>query len=581
MIANLKISTKVYGLAGLLLIMMVLMNGFSVWVLQKIGGEIEAVAEQDMPLTISITTLTTHQLEQAILLERAFALGSEIASDPSMKPHFIELEEEFIKLGHKIAEEISSTEALLAKAIKGAHSSGQKKAFENLLGQISKAGTAHKNFEHLAEQALAQVEHGELIDRAQVVDKIEQAADKIDHELEAALHEIGKFTANALISVEDFERSALSALIAGSVGVIILAAVLAFFIVRTIVAPVLAMTSAMGRLAEHDMAVEIPAQGQTNEVGEMANAVQVFRDNMIKADELAEAQRKEETVALERAKKIEQLTGDFDQAITQRLEIVAASATELEATAQSLSATAEETSNQAATVASAAEQATANVQTVASATEELSSSIGEISRQVVQSTEISTRAVDDARSTDTEIQGLAQAASKIGDVVSLITDIAEQTNLLALNATIEAARAGDAGKGFAVVASEVKNLANQTAKATEEIGGQIGGIQEATQRAVTSIQGIGQTIGEISTIATAIASAVEEQGAATQEIARNVEQAASGTQEVSTTIAGVNEAAGETGQASSQVLQATNSLNEETTSLRSNVEVFLADIKAV
>jgi len=369
-------------------------------------------------------------------------------------------------------------------------------------------------------------------------------------------------------------------LIIGGVGVLVVFGA-GLLMARSISNPITNMTGAMGELAAKNLAVEIPGADRADEIGEMAEAVQVFRDNMIKAEELADGQRKEEAAALERAKQIDKLTNDFDTAVTKRLEVVAASATQMESTAQSLSATAEETLSQATTVASAAEQATMNVQTVSSAAEELSSSIDEISRQVTQSSEISSKAVQDAKSTDQEIQGLAEAATKIGDVVSLITDIAEQTNLLALNATIEAARAGDAGKGFAVVASEVKNLANQTARATEEISAQIGGIQDATQNAVSSIQGIGQTIGEINEIATTIASAVEEQGAATQEIARNVEQAATGTQQVSTTIAGVNDSAQDTGQASSQVLNATNSLNEEATSLRSNVETFLAGIKAV
>ena len=353
-----------------------------------------------------------------------------------------------------------------------------------------------------------------------------------------------------------------------------------YMMARSISKPIISMTEAMNELAGKNMEVEIPSTERADEIGEMAGAVQVFKDNMIRADQLAEEQRKEELAQQERAKRIEKLTVDFDNEVSGVLSTVASATNEMESSAQSLSATAEQTSQQSATVAAAAEQATVNVQTVAAAAEELTSSIDEISRQVSKSSEISSKAVEDAKATDHQIQSLVTAANKIGQVVALITDIAEQTNLLALNATIEAARAGDAGKGFAVVASEVKNLANQTAKATEEIGGQIGGIQTATNDSVAAIQEIGQTIGQINEIATTIASAVEEQSAATQEISRNVEQASTGTQQVSSNIAGVNEAASETGNSANQVLGATGELNQQTTSLRSNVETFLANIKA-
>lgn len=257
------------------------------------------------------------------------------------------------------------------------------------------------------------------------------------------------------------------------------------------------------------------------------------------------------------------------------VKVVASAATELQSTAESLSATAEETARQSQSVASASEQTTNNVNTVAAAAEEMANSIEEIGRQVEQSANIASRAVQEANSTDTSVSGLASAAQKIGEVVELISDIANQTNLLALNATIEAARAGDAGKGFAVVASEVKSLANQTAKATEDIAAQIGNIQEATGGTVTAIKNISSTIGEISEIASSIASAVEEQSAATQEISRNVQEAAAGTQDVASNIAGVTEAADETGRSSSEVLAAAKELSINGEQLSEHVQKFL------
>jgi methyl-accepting chemotaxis protein len=363
-------------------------------------------------------------------------------------------------------------------------------------------------------------------------------------------------------------------------GGVALGLALAFLIGGAVSGPIVRMTGAMTELAGGNVAVDIPGLGRGDEIGSMAEAVQVFKDNKIEADRLSEEQRREQEARNARAETVDRLTRDFDAKVGKELGEVTASSTTMEQSAQSLSATAEETSRQATAVAAASEEASTNVQTVSAAAEELSASIGEISRQVSQSAKIAGEAVNEATRADQMVQGLANAAQKIGEVVALITDIAEQTNLLALNATIEAARAGEAGKGFAVVAAEVKNLANQTAKATEEIGGQIGGIQSATQDAVAAIKGIGKTIVQINEIASAIAAAVEEQGAATKEIARNVEQAAQGTQDVSSNIAGVTQAAGETGQASGQVLEVARHLKGQADALRGEVDRFLAAVKA-
>jgi methyl-accepting chemotaxis protein len=274
------------------------------------------------------------------------------------------------------------------------------------------------------------------------------------------------------------------------------------------------------------------------------------------------------------------IADDFEQSVKGVVDAVASAATELQASSQSMSATAEETSRQSTTVAAASEEATANVQTVASAAEELSASVMEISRQVTKSVQIAGAAVEEAKKTDTTVQGLATAAQKIGDVVKLISDIAGQTNLLALNATIEAARAGEAGKGFAVVASEVKNLANQTARATDEITSQIGAIQTATHDAVEAIRSIATTIAEMNQISTAISAAVEEQGATTKEIARNVAQAATGSANVAETISGVSRAASETGSSAGQVLNAAGELSVQAERLRREVDNFLGSVRS-
>jgi methyl-accepting chemotaxis protein len=362
---------------------------------------------------------------------------------------------------------------------------------------------------------------------------------------------------------------------------ILLGIVIGYAVARSITKPIVAMTGAMGELASGNKGVEIPAQGRGDEIGHMAAAVQVFKENMIEADRLrAEQEATKQRTEAERRQAMLDLADRFENSVGGVVKAVTSAATELQATAQSMSATAEQTTRQSSAVAAASEETTRNVQTVASATEELSASIGEISNQVTESTRIVGEAVSQAHGTNEKVQSLADAAQRIGDVVRLINDIAGQTNLLALNATIEAARAGEAGKGFAVVASEVKTLATQTAKATEEIAGQVRAIQDATQSSAVAIGDITKTIGRVSEISTTIASAVEEQGAATQEISRNVQQAAQGTQEVASNIGGVTEAATQTGHAAGEVLGAAQELGKNGELLRSQVEEFLRTVRA-
>lgn len=356
--------------------------------------------------------------------------------------------------------------------------------------------------------------------------------------------------------------------------------ILGYSMIRGISTPIGQMTNAMRRLADRDMSAAIPGVGRGDEVGDMAGALQVFQQSMIRADELAAAEQMEHEVKEQRAARLEALVTAFERKAGALVGVLASASTELEATAQAMSSTAGETGQQATTVSTAAEEASAGVQTVAAAAEELTSSIDEISRQVAQSSKITGRAVADAHRTDGIVRALADGAQKIGQVVQLIADISGQTNLLALNATIEAARAGDAGKGFAVVASEVKNLASQAGRATEEIGLQIGQIQSATREAVDAIRAITGTIEEVSAIATAIAAAVEEQGAATAEIARNVQRTAESTQKVTSSITAVGRAARETGSSAGEVLSAAGDLSRRSEQLSAEVHDFVADVRA-
>ena len=354
----------------------------------------------------------------------------------------------------------------------------------------------------------------------------------------------------------------------------------ALFIGRSISKPIFKITSVMKSLASGDLSVEVGMEGRKDEIGDMAQAVEVFQENAKQVEKLkAEQAETERRAAISKKEAMNELAHHFEQSVGNIVDIVASAATQLQASSKNMTEMSDQTSRQTSTVAAATEEASSSIQTVASAAEELSASIGEINRQVEESSRVAANAVSEVKKTDATVSTLSEAAAQIGDVVKLIQDIAEQTNLLALNATIEAARAGEAGKGFAVVASEVKNLATQTGRATEEISKKIVTVQSVSNESVSAIRSIGKIIEQIDEITKTIAAALGQQDAATREISNNVQQASAGTSEISSSIVNVTHAAQESRSAASDVFMASSELSKQSETLRGEIQSFLQRIR--
>ncbi|MFT5487540.1 MAG: methyl-accepting chemotaxis protein [Paracoccaceae bacterium] len=604
------VGRKIGAVVGICLFFLVAVSATAIYQMEQIAHEIDVIAERDAPMVEMISKITTHQLEQAISTERAFRYGEEMRTFPEAKSHFENSWKNFDKYSKKIAVEVKTGEDMAAAAVKNATTKAGKAEFEHVVSALTTYEAQHKVFEEHAREAIGLLTAGKLNEARLLSFKLEKEENALNHNLEELLVEIEKFTQQSARKAKQHEEFAVRFVMIAAILGVLIALVSAWAVVKfKIATPLQSVLSAIRSLQNRELDIEIKSTSR-DEIGAVSHALKDFQKSLVESEQLKkeseekerevlrsrmqmeQAQREseekadearrlaEETAAEERRQNLLELAEVFEQEVGSVVAEITDASSDLKSNATSLQANASEATSQSAAVAAASEETTTSVQTVASAAEELSASIQEITRQVSESASTARNAVTEADTANDRVGGLEIAARKIGEVVELINDIASQTNLLALNATIEAARAGEAGKGFAVVATEVKSLADQTARATDEIGGQIAAIQEATGEAVSAIGSIGATIRTVDDISSAIAAAVDEQGSSTQEISVNIQQVSAAADEVNTNINAVSQAAGNTGEAANHVLESAETLSGQAARLNEAVGEFLNRVRA-
>lgn len=576
-----SIGAKVLGLVGLCLAMMALVAGISIWQMVSIGHEIEDIAERDVPLTEALTKVTVHQLEQSISFEQGVRAGIELERRSEAAADLAASRERFNELNDLVTKEIEEAASLANTASTTAYSAEARTIFTEMVGKLGQVADEHQKFGEHAAEALELLGAGRADAALSLVPKIVEEEKKLNHSVEALLKQIEEFTIAAARTAEEHEKLAIKLLTIISIAALIGTLGIALFFVKySISRPLSEIVSALTALKEGDFSVEVVVRSD-DEIGAVAKSLDVFKAAMMQAKEAEAKQAEQKRLAeAEQKRVLNEMADSFNSSVGGVIETVSSAASELNASAQSMTGISEETSQRASGVAAASEEASANVNSVAAASEEMSKSIEEIGQQVRQASSVSRDAVNRVEDTSAQMTALSKTAETIGEVIAMISEIADQTNLLALNATIESARAGEAGKGFAVVANEVKSLATETGKATGQIRQQIDQIQLATREAVTSMNDINDVIRQLDEISGAIAAAMEEQGATTQEIARNVQEAATGTVEVTRNISGVTQASQEAGAASQQVLAASSELSEQAELLQGEVHKFISQVRA-
>ncbi len=555
---------------------MIIIAGVGIFQMARIGQEIKAVSERDMPLTAALTKVTVHQLEQAVNFERIIRSGLVMVNDTSEKKHFESSLQKFEKLNAKVDQEIIAAERLVAKFVSKIDNQDEKALFSDVGKKLKVIEEEHKGYYDHANQAFELIKSGNIPAALKLIPMIEKEEEHLDYAIADLLFKVEKFTEKAVHTAYEHEKSALIMMILVTAFGALLNIIVALIIVkRSISRPLKEVIGGLNALSSGDMSRDVKVNSN-DEIADVAKAYEKFKQVLLQTKEMEEEQKRLKSKSeQDRKRSMLQLADKFEREVGEIIAIVTSASSELSATAGSMSDIAAEANTQATTVAGASQQASQNVQAVAAATEQMSISVEKIISQITQAAERSDVAVNETEETSQQMETLNANAEKIGEVITMISEIADQTNLLALNATIESARAGEAGKGFAVVATEVKGLAEQTRKATEDIVEQIKDIQTSIQLAVSSMGRVSTSSRDVNQTSSMIASMMDEQGAATKEISRNVKEAALGTSEVSGSVVGVTEASQEAVTAATQVTSAANELSEQANKLQNAMTEFL------
>ena len=579
-IRKLRISHRLFSLVGFLILSTVLVGGFGVYTMTKIGHELEEVADRDLPLNALLEKITQHQLEQAILMERALRIGNvnahaETETFDTVRHHFEEI-------AAQTDVEIAAARAMVDEFLKTALSEETRLEFDLVSGALDRIETEHRVYEDHVESIFDSVAKGDINSASliEAVIRTEAEQENLNTEIENLLNRISSFTQTSMnMALADERNGKMMIAILSSLATL-LGILMAVLLGRSISIPMKRLTFALSELADGKLDTPVPNSRFEDEVAEISVAMKVFQKNMIRARELEEAHKRIEEKQKQRQAERNHLVSVFGSSIGAVFARILGSSEEMVERANTVNANSGDTNNLATSVATEAEESSGNAQALSAATEEMVAAIGEISSQITQFSDVARNAVTYSETSKNEMRSLQTVADEIGQVVQLITQIAEQTNLLALNATIEAARAGDAGKGFAVVAGEVKSLANQTAKATEEISDRVARIQQVSNSSAEAISNVSEIVDSIDQYVSAIVGAIEEQNATTQEISRSVDFVSESARRVASNITGIRGRVEDVKTDAEEVNNAANTTAAEAALLSREVEIFLSAMQS-